>query len=197
MRERRPDDWAADLAGRHALESRMASALSGHPELILLRKETASVDLLDYAVAGPGDRLCQVELKAKHQPYRGWTNLRPDVPEKDLFILDELALRKIIDGGRYTYLVVADLPTKRWVVWSTLDLVLASKVRTVRALATGAGRQKAKLLIDFREAAAQVHDEHAAAATVAKMIASCDSSWSAIEPWPHGVRVRNPFRRTS
>lgn len=197
MRERRPEDWAADLAGRHALESRMASALACQPELILLKRATASLDNLDFAVAGPGDRLGQVELKAKHQPYRGWANLRPDVAEQDLFILDELALRKIVDGGRYAYLVVADLPTRRWLVWSTLDLVLASKVRTVRALATGSARQKAKLLIDFREAAAQVADEHAAATIVAKMMASCDTDWSAIEPWPHGMSVRNPFRRTS
>lgn len=197
MRERRPADWATDLDGRHALEARMASALSRRPQLILLKKATTSLDHLDYAVAGPGDRLGQVELKAKHQPYRGWANLRPDLPEEDLFILDELALRKIIDAGRYAYLVVPDLPGRRWLVWSTLDLVLASKVRTVRALATGTGRQKAKLLIDFKEAAAQVEDENAAAATVAKMIASCDTDWAAIEPWPHGISVRNPFRRTS
>jgi len=197
MRERRSEDWTADLAGRHALEARMGAALARHPQLILLKKSTASLNHLDYAVTGPGDRLGQVELKAKHQPYRGWSNLRPDVAEANLFILDELALRKIIDAGRYAYLVVADLPGRRWLVWSILDLVLASKVRTVRALATGIGRQKAKLLIDFGEAAVSVTDEHAAAATVAKMIASCDADWSAIEPWPHGAGVRNPFRRTS
>lgn len=71
MREPRPADWATDLDGRHALEVRMASALSRRPQLSLLKKATTSLDHLDYAVAGPGDRLGQVELKAKHQPYRG------------------------------------------------------------------------------------------------------------------------------
>jgi hypothetical protein len=53
--------------------------------------------------------------------------MRPDLAEVDLFILDELALRKNVDAGRYAYLVVADLPGQRWCVWSTADLVLATK----------------------------------------------------------------------
>jgi hypothetical protein len=197
MRERRPGDWTRDLAGRHALEASMAASLVRHPQLTLLKRSTASLERLDYAIVGPGERFAQVELKAKHQSYRGWQSLRPDVLEPNLFILDELALRKIIDAGRYAYLVVADLPSRRWCVWSTLDLVLASKVRTVRDLAAGTGRQKAKLLIDLEEAAARVQHEDAAADAIARMIESCDQDWRAIEPWPHGAPVRHPFRRTS
>ena len=197
MRERRPDDWVTDLSGRHNLERRMAAALVAQPDLVLLKRATASMNELDYAIVGPGDRLGQVELKAKHQPYRGWSHLRPGVREADLFILDELALRKIVDGGRYAYLVVADLPGGRWCVWSTAELVLATKTRTVRTLATGTTRQKAKVLLDLAEAAAHVTDEHEAAAAVARMLAACDTHWQAIEPWPTGPTVTNPFRRTS
>jgi hypothetical protein len=198
MRERRPQDWVTDLAGRHSLEQRMALALAGHPDCVLLKRATSSLDELDYAIAGPGDRLGQVGLKAKHQPYRGWGHLRPELAELDLFILDELALRKIVDAGRYAYLVVADIPGGRWCVWSTAELVLATKTRTVRALATGSYRQKAKVLLDLREAAAQVTDEYAATDVVAQMLGSCDAHWQAIEPWPHGPAVHDPFqRRTS
>lgn len=197
MRDRRPGDWVSDLAGRHRLEDEMAEALAAHPELVLARRATQSLDALDFTVLGPGERLAQVELKAKHQPYRGWAQLRPDVGETDLFILDELALRKIVDAGRYAHLVVADLPVGRWCVWSTLDLVLASKVRTVRALATGAGRVKAKVLVDLREAAAVVDSPAGAADVVATSLNRCDRLWGAIEPWPGGPVVIDPTRRTS
>ena len=79
MRERRPQDWVTDLAGRHSLEQRMALALAGHPDCVLLKRATSSLDELDYAIAGPGDRLGQGGLKAKHQPYRGWGHLRPEL----------------------------------------------------------------------------------------------------------------------
>ena len=197
MRDRLPGDWVTDLAGRHRLEDDMARALASHPELILARRATHALDALDFTVLGPGERLAQVELKAKHQPYRGWAQLRPELAERDLFILDELALRKIVDAGRYAHLVVTDLPTGRWCVWSTADLVLASKVCTVRALATGAGRLKAKVLVDFREAAVVVDSPAAAAAVVADSLGHCDRLWGAIEPWPGGPIVNDPTRRTS
>src|SRR4051794_8434894 len=108
MRERRPSDWRVDLARRHPLESRVETALDDHPALTRLGSRTASLDRLDFAVLGPGERLCELELKAKHQPYRSWADLRPGVAERDLFILDELALRKVIDAGRYAFLLVND-----------------------------------------------------------------------------------------
>ncbi len=197
MRERRSADWVTDLAGRHRLEDDMARALVSHPELVLARRATQSLDALDFTVLGPGERLAQVELKAKHQPYRGWAGLRPELAEREVFILDELALRKIVDAGRYAYLVVADIPTGRWCVWSTADLVLASKVRAVRALAAGAGRIKAKVLIDFGEAAVVVDSPTAAAEVVASLLGHCDRLWGAIEPWPGGPIVHDPTRRTS
>ena len=87
MRERRPADWATDLAQLHQLEDRfaaaLAAALAAQPELVVLRRSTHSLDALDYAVGGPGDRLAQVELKAKRQPYRGWASLRPELGEAD------------------------------------------------------------------------------------------------------------------
>ena len=196
MRDRRPGDWVTDLAGRHRLEDDMARALASHPELVLARRATQALGALDFTVLGPGERLAQVELKAKHQPYRGWAQLRPELAERDLFILDELALRKIVDAGRYAHLVVADLPGGRWCVWSTADLVLASKVRTVRALATGAGRLKAKVLVDFREAAAVVDSPGAAAGVVADSLGHCDRLWGAIDTRSDGPHDLAPTRST-
>jgi len=53
----------------------------------------------------------QLELKTKHQPLSaGWRQLRPDIEPADLFVLDELSLRKIVDAGRYAFLLVRDVP---------------------------------------------------------------------------------------
>jgi hypothetical protein len=184
MRERRRGDWRIDLARRHPLETQVRHAIEEHPALTLLTSSTDSMDRLDFQVLGPGERLCEIELKAKHQTYRGWSAYRPDVAESDLFILDELALRKIVGAGRYGMLLVNDQPSGRWIVFTVMDLVLASKARVDRRLATGVDRIKAKVLLDLNDS-----DQHHASATaalsaVASYMKVIDRHWNAIEPWP-------------
>jgi hypothetical protein len=185
MRERRADDWRVDLAQRRPLEAAVARALAAHPRLTLLHTSTAAVDRLDYQLLGPDDRLVELELKAKRQPYVGWGSLRPDVPEARLFVLDELALRRLLDAGRYAFLLVADQPESRWWVWSAFELIIASKVRTERRLATS-GQMKGKLLLDMADAGAGVGQLTAALDGVAEAVERIDEHWSAITPWPWG-----------
>lgn len=176
MRERRPADWRVDLAERHPLEAEVAAALDAHPVLVRLSTWTASCDRLDY--------LCELELKAKRRPYQGWSALRPDVDPVDLFILDELALRRIVDAGRYGFLLVRDMPARRWALWSTAELVLATKVRASRRLATGADRTKGKLLMDLASAAAVTDTLAGALSELAALVGVIDRRWGDIAPWP-------------
>ena len=100
MRERRSSDWVIDLNGRHGIESQVEHALVSHDRLALLRTSTQSFDRLDFQILAPGERLVELEVKAKHQPLSsGWRQLRPDVDPANLFVLDELALRKILERG--------------------------------------------------------------------------------------------------
>lgn len=184
MRERRPADWRVDLAERHPLEAEVAGAIDAHPALVRLRTSTSSCDRLDYQLLGPGERMCELELKAKRRPYQGWSALRPEVAPADLFILDELALRRIVDAGRYGFLLVRDIPGRRWALWSTAELVLATKVRAGRHLATGAGHTKGKLLIDLSSAAAVSDTVAAALSTLATLVGVIDRRWDDIAPWP-------------
>ncbi len=56
----------------------LKSAIAFTTRLVLARRATHAVDALDFAVVGPGDRLAEVELKADHQPYRGWGRMKAD-----------------------------------------------------------------------------------------------------------------------
>jgi hypothetical protein len=196
MRERRPADRVTDLAGRHTLETTVARALADSATLPLTRAATASYTELDYTALGPGGRTVAIELKAKLQPYRGWDRHAPTIPAHDLFILDELALRKLIDAGRYAFLIVWDQPIGRWCVWSSLDLVLATKIRVARPLA-GTGMVKAKVLLDLDAAAHTCTDLPAVIDAITDDVETCDTWWTSIAPWPYGPTVTNPYRRTS
>ncbi|MDQ3956273.1 MAG: hypothetical protein M3285_12075 [Actinomycetota bacterium] len=187
MRERRPEDWRTDLAQRHALESRVERAFERHSGLTLLKTSTASTDKLDYQLLGPGEHLLQVELKTKRQTYKGWDRYRPDIPERDLFILDELALRRIVEAGRYAFLLAFDMNTPRWCLWTTADLVLTSKERVARRLATGEPSLKGKVLISLTEQCLVLRTMERAIDAMVEATRQMDARWNDISPWPRGV----------
>lgn len=189
MRDRLPADWRTDLNERHALEAEVRNELADHPELAMLRCSTASTDRLDYQLLGPGARLLEVELKAKRQVYRGWERYRPGVAERDLLILDELALRKLVDAGRYAFLLVRDLPGDRWAVWSTHDLVMTSKTRVSRQLAVGTGALKGKVLVSFAEDAHLFRSLTEAVDFIVDTSLEIDRRWQDIAPWPSPPRA--------
>lgn len=189
MRDRLPGDWKVDLRERHQLEADVRNELAAHPDLAMLHCSTASTERLDYQLVGPGARLLEVELKAKRQVYRGWAGYRPDVAESDLLILDELALRKLIDAGKYAFLLVQDLPGDRWGVWSTHDLVMTPKARVTRHLAVGTGAVKGKVLISFADDASLFADLGRAVDFIVESAKMVDQRWQDIAPWPSPHRA--------
>lgn len=185
MRARVGSDWVTDLAGRRDLESQFGRGLRDHPRLRLVADATDRYDTPDYLIDVPDIGNASVELKAKWQPYRsGWTIHRPDVPEPELFILDELALRKIVAAGRHSYLVVYDNPTKRWRIFGTTELVLAPKARVARPLRGRRPTTKGKVLVDLRDGHHGGHTLAEAVGALATMIPVTDRRWAQVEPWP-------------
>ena len=200
MRERRAEDWTTDLGERHALESVVETVLRECEELRLVHVATDSMTELDFVTVGPGLRVAPIEVKAKLQPYRGWNDVAPHLPPENVFILDELSLRRIVEAGRYAFLIVWDAPIGRWCVWSSLDLVLATKVRVARPLARRNGRQstvKAKVILDLDEAAHTCTDLYAVIDAITEDLETCDTGWSSVGPWPHGPAVAHPLVRRS
>lgn len=186
MRDRRPADWAEDLAARHEIESEVERALRSRHDLDVELVSTRSFDRLDFQVCGPEGQVLQIELKAKRQPLSAqWCALRPDVDPRDLFVLDELALRKIVDGGRRTFLLVRDLPAGRWVLWSAGDLVVASRVRHARVLHKSARPVvKGKLLFDLGETGVQAADLGAVLDELVRTTRRLEALWHDVSPWP-------------
>lgn len=186
MRERQSSDWVIDLNGRHGIEAQVEHALGVHASLTLLRASTNSFDCLDFQLLSKSEQLVQLELKAKRQPLSaGWRQLRPDVAPEDLFVLDELALRKIVDAGRYAFLLVRDIPKARWLLWTVGDLLVASRTRHARSIDRGAGAQfKGKLLFDLGEAGYTTSDLGEALDAVCRTTGRLDAWWSDIAPWP-------------
>ncbi len=186
MRERNSSDWVIDLNGRHGIEAQVEHALVAHPALTLLKASTTSFDRLDFQVLSATEQLVQIELKAKRQPLSaGWRKLRPEVAPENLFVLDELALRKIVEAGRYAFLLVRDIPQARWVLWTVGDLLVAGRARHARSLDRGSGTHlKGKLLFDLSEAGFATHDLGAALDAIERTTRRLDAWWSDIAPWP-------------
>ena len=185
MRERRSSDWIVDLNGRHALEAHVARRLAVHPRLSLLTNSTSTFDRLDYQLLGPGERLIELELKAKHQPLsEGWRQLRPEVDAPDLFVMDELAVRKIVDAGRYAFLLIRDIPRDLWHLFSAGDLVVASRVRHTRRLEKSqVPTYKGKLVFNLREAGYCSRELDVALEAIASTASEIEARWTDISPW--------------
>lgn len=184
MRDRRPHDWTADLTGRHRLEAEVASALLNNGDLRLLERNTHRFDRLDYAVATGRVPFAAVELKAKWQRYKGWQKYRPDVQETDLFILDELALRRIVSASPDGHLLIYDHPQGRWVIFSVVDLMLAPKSRVSRQIGRSRSTLKGKLLIDLNDGLNAGRDLRFAIDRLVRTIDNTHRRWAQVEPWP-------------
>ena len=105
-------------------------------------------------------------------------------------------MRQIVEAGRYAFLIVWDAPVGRWCVWSSLDLVLASKVRVARPVGRS-GAVKAKVLLDLDEAAHTCTDLIAVVDAVTEQLEATDTGWQSIGPWPYGPAVAESLRRSS
>ena len=153
----------------------------------MIERRTDSYDRLDFAVATNRVRNAEVELKAKWQRCStGWQRQRRDVPERELFILDELALRRILGSGPDSHLMILDWPNRRWILFDVPQLALAPKARVNRRLSRKRSTAKAKILLDLRDGCPGGPKASAAVKSLAKRIDETNRHWSQLEAWPGG-----------
>lgn len=145
---RQPAHWEADTAGRHAFERRVRRALRADGEFEIL-DATDSFDEVDFELGCRGRRIF-LEIKEKKQRYReGWV-AAADLEEEHLFILDELAARKIVLRSPRAYLLIRDAMLDRFSVLGALEIITIPKVRVNRSINGGVATFKGKWLIDLR-----------------------------------------------
>jgi hypothetical protein len=155
-RARRSEDWERDLRTAREAEAEFGAVLRADGRLVDLEDHTEDVDRLDFSFTHRDQRVW-VDLKEKRQAYSlGIQELWTDVPSSCLFILDETVYRRIIWQGGGGYLVVHDLPGRRWVIFGPWELTLGPRVRYQRWGARKGRRfLKGKILLDLRAGVAE------------------------------------------
>ena len=155
MRPRTRDDWDRDLAQRDSIETDVEHAIRNHPAIRSVRSHTKSKNLLDYDVTDTAGHHLAVELKARRQtPAASWQAQLDYSSPADVFVLDELTVFKMIEQAPHAYLLIADLPGHRWVIFSIGDLVVIDKARIARPLFNNAPGHltKGKWVLDLSHA---------------------------------------------
>lgn len=145
---RQPVHWETDTAGRHAFERSVRKALDADGEFELL-DATDSYDEVDFELGCRGRRVF-LEVKQKKQKYRdGWVTAA-GIEDEHLFILDELAARKIVLRAPRAYMLVNDAIAGSHTVFGALELITVPKSRVNRSIDGGVATFKGKWLIDLR-----------------------------------------------
>ncbi|HVE76976.1 MAG TPA: hypothetical protein VND22_09480 [Actinomycetota bacterium] len=174
---RQPEHWQSDTTGRAIFEKRVKRALKSDGEFELL-DSTDSYDEIDFELGCRGRRL-YLEVKEKKQSYRSaWVDVG-GVPEETLFILDELAARKIVLRGPRAYLLVHDEVRGELYVCGALELVMMPKKRVNRSINGGVATFKGKWLIDLRNCEG-VGSLEEAFAYVKRRCSSEDEMWGSL-----------------
>ncbi|MGH9198064.1 MAG: hypothetical protein ACRD1T_20315 [Acidimicrobiia bacterium] len=187
---RQPAHWDTDTSGRKGFERRVRRALATDGEFELL-DATDSFDEVDFELGYRGRRVF-LEVKEKKQKYRdGWVETS-GIPEEDLFILDELAARKIVLRAPRAYLLVHDKMNDVFATFGALELITMPKVRVNRSIDGGVATFKGKWLIDLRGAELTPTIE-AALAYVKRRSSSEDDYWKALAC--HGRYEGEPIPR--
>lgn len=153
-RVRQPEDWGRDRESARESERRVHEALAAHPQVSHLSDFTEEMDALDFEFMFEGAGV-RVDVKAKQSLSSDeiagqW----PEVPRRDLFVLDETSFRTLLWSEGLGYLLIADGPAARWHVFGPWELSLGPRRRFERRGDRGAGEfLKGKLLLDLRTAA--------------------------------------------
>jgi hypothetical protein len=199
-RARRPDDWRRDLSGARAVEGFVAGELRSDPSFREVEDHTASYVELDFSFRYRGMSVT-LDVKEKRQRYsRGVQELWPDLPEADLFVVDETVFRRVVWQGGGGYLVIHDVPGIRWLVLGPWELTLGRRVRYGRwGDRGGEPFLKGKLLVDL--ATASQHAERFSTGLVKRAISDSRGWRDRVQPYPlPGAELRevgSPVRRTT
>ena len=189
-RARRPEDWKTDLANARAVEREVAATLHQDRRISELVDATDGFDTLDFRFSYRG-QVVWVDVKEKRQRYSsGIQGLRPEVAERDLFVVDETVFRRVVWQGGGGYLALHDLPSGRWCYFGPWELTLGAWRRYGRW-----GRRgkvpflKGKLLLELASAASET--EGFDVSELLRLVESARRWRDQLDPYPiHRANLR-------
>jgi hypothetical protein len=132
-----------------SLESEFKNYFTQHQ--IPYEDHITSLKKLDFSFGDPKAKtyFCfDVKEKRQHYTTRNWQQIT--IPEEHLFILDDLAARKILVFAPNSGLVIRDNIHQKYYFFSVVDLYLMPKKRVNRAIKKQVETKKGKWLIDLR-----------------------------------------------
>jgi hypothetical protein len=188
-RARQASDWEADLATARVVEGQVHDALASDRRVGNLRDHTSSFGELDFSFAFAG-RSITVDVKEKRQRYSaGICRLWPELPEKELFIIDETVFRRVVWQGGGGFLAIRDVPTVRWCYFGPWELTLGAHQRYARwGQRSDRPFLKGKLLFDLRGAASETAKFDVT--ELLRVVISSERWRDRPEPYPiHGTRL--------
>lgn len=142
---------AGDLAAARRYERIVYDALLAHQRTFRVANLSEQTGTPDFEFDFDRRRV-GLEVKTKLGPYSPQVSgLWPELPERRLFILDEVSLRKLLSPEGLGYLLVYVAPESRWAVFGPWHLLFGPH-RRYELLQDDDGRPKGKLLVDLQVA---------------------------------------------
>ncbi len=116
---------------------------------LIYTDNTSSYKRLDFTLLLGREAQFFLELKEKRQPYalKNWPDF---APESELFILDDLTVRKCLAFAPRSGVLVRDNLHARFAFFSVVDLASMPRLRVNRAIQNVVADVKGKWLIDLR-----------------------------------------------
>jgi len=111
---------------------------------------TKSFKDLDFTISSHGDPIFQLEVKEKRKAYNA-SHWPTEIPEADLFILDDLTVRKCISHAPRCGVLVRDSAQTRYCFFSVVDLAMMPRQRVNRAINNRKQALKGKWLISLKD----------------------------------------------
>ncbi len=111
---------------------------------------TESFKDLDFTISGKGETVFRLEVKEKRKPYSA-SHWLTKIPEADLFILDDLTVRKCINYAPRCGVLVRDTARSRYCFFSVVDLAMMPRERVNRTINNRRKALKGKWLINLND----------------------------------------------
>ncbi len=110
---------------------------------------TAAFDALDFTIMLGESAVFYLEVKEKRRPYNQ-ANWPVFAPEADLFILDDLTVRKCLGYAPRAGVLVRDNMRSSYYFFSVIDLALMPRLRVNRSIQRNAADLKGKWLVNLQ-----------------------------------------------